>query len=140
MKIRGYRIELGEIETALLKYIGNLAHAVVVTKKIGVDFRLVAYLVPNDGVACPEPTQISQVLSQYLPEHMIPGLFVTLAELPLTPNGKLDRQRLPTPGFTTDTQTYEAPRTKNESIFCEIFASFKPEVLCKSLGESAKPL
>ena len=122
VKIRGYRIELGEIETALLKYIGNLAHAVVVTKKIGVDFRLVAYLVPNDGVACPEPTQISQVLSQYLPEHMIPGLFVTLAELPLTPNGKLDRQRLPTPGFTTDTQTYEAPRTKNESIFCEIFA------------------
>ena len=123
VKIRGYRIELGEIETALLKYVENLAHAVVIAKTIGTDLRLVAYLVPIQNMQCPEPAQIRTVLSQHLPEHMVPGLFVTIAELPLTPNGKLDRAKLPLPSAAPREQSVDAPKTANEIIFCNLFST-----------------
>jgi amino acid adenylation domain-containing protein/non-ribosomal peptide synthase protein (TIGR01720 family) len=123
VKIRGYRIELGEIETALLTHFDNLAHAVVIARTIGTDLRLVAYLAPKADRHEHDATMIKQTLSQYLPEHMIPGLFVTLPELPLTPNGKLDRNKLPLPIPSLKQANFEVARSPNEIIFCEAFAS-----------------
>ena len=123
VKIRGFRIELGEIETALLTHVDNLAHAVVMARTIGTDLRLVAYLVPTTDREVPDVTIIKQTLSRYLPEHMIPGQFVTLAELPVTPNGKLDRNKLPLPTPSLIQGNFEIARTTNEIIFCEAFAS-----------------
>jgi amino acid adenylation domain-containing protein/non-ribosomal peptide synthase protein (TIGR01720 family) len=123
VKIKGYRIELGEIETALLKHIEHLAHAVVTARTIGTDLRLVAYLVSATDKQCPDASVIREVLGRYLPEHMVPNLFVNMPELPLTPNGKLDRKRLPIPSYASQEQIFEAPRTENEHIFCQAFAS-----------------
>ncbi|MCM0036503.1 MAG: amino acid adenylation domain-containing protein [Burkholderiaceae bacterium] len=123
VKIRGFRIELGEIETALLTHIDHLAHAVVIARTIGSDLRLVAYLVPTAERHIFDAATIKQTLSQYLPEHMIPGHFVTVPELPVTPNGKLDRNKLPLPIASVTQTNFEVARTPNELIFCEAFAS-----------------
>lgn len=121
VKIRGYRIELGEIETALLNHIDGLAHAVVITKKIVNDSRLVAYLVPKSDQRPADATTIKTVLNQYLPEHMIPSHFVTIHDLPLTPNGKLDRNLLPDPTQEYLPKSLIEPKNESERIFCELF-------------------
>jgi len=123
VKIRGYRIELGEIETALLNNIDNLAHAAVIAKNIAGELRLVAYLVPNAGQTVPDYSYIKNKLSEFLPDHMVPGLFVTLDTLPLTPNGKLDRSKLPDTALNQSDTVYIAPNNQRESIFCDLFAT-----------------
>jgi amino acid adenylation domain-containing protein/non-ribosomal peptide synthase protein (TIGR01720 family) len=123
VKIRGYRIELGEIETALLNHIDDLAHAVVITKKMAEDLRLVAYLVPITDKKPVDPATIKTVLGQYLPEHMIPTTFITIDALPLTPNGKLDRSKLPEPIPEHTLKTLVEPKNERERIFCTLFES-----------------
>ena len=41
--------------------------------------------------------QLRAYLKERLPQHMVPSVWITLAELPLTHNGKIDRQGLPDP-------------------------------------------
>ena len=55
--------------------------------------QLVGFIVPRDGTATP-PETLRSFLAERLPEHMIPGRFVTLEDLPRTPAGKLDRPAL----------------------------------------------
>ncbi len=100
VKIRGFRIELGEIESRLREH-PLVAHAAVVARSVeeGGERRLVAYLVPVPGTD-PEdlaPRELKAFLAAELPEHMVPGDFVSLAALPTLPNGKLDLAALPAP-------------------------------------------
>ncbi len=109
VKIRGFRIELGEIEAALSAN-PSIAQAAVVAQN---DHRggkfLAAYLVPKESRDF-DAAQIRTALLTRLPDYMIPGSFVRLAELPLMPNGKLDRRALPAaePGIPTS-HAYEPP-------------------------------
>ncbi|MCY7297352.1 non-ribosomal peptide synthetase [Alteromonas sp. a30] len=99
VKLRGYRIELGEIE-ALLKQSDGVADAVVITD--AQQSLLFAYVVPEGGLAEDEPAQhawcqqLKQMLSQQLPEFMLPHAIMALAALPLSPSGKVDTKALPT--------------------------------------------
>jgi amino acid adenylation domain-containing protein len=118
VKLRGFRIELGEIEAALLTH-PQISQAVVVAQGEEAHKRLVAYVVS-------EATLSSQAVREYLqeklPDYMLPGVVMQLAELPLTSNGKVDRRALPTVEMMASTTTgYVAPRSGVEAALAEIW-------------------
>ena len=125
VKIRGFRIELGEIESALAK-VDGIAEAVVVARSVDGsgqgEQRLIAYLVLRQAGGEADAAVLRAVLSQSLPEYMLPSQFVVLERLPLTPNGKTDRKALPAPDMSRGGQDYVAPRTPTEQAVAAIWA------------------
>lgn len=112
VKLRGYRIELGEIEAVLLQH-GTIREAVVEVKgETSANKKLIAYLVLNAG-AKNNVSTIRQILTEQLPEYMIPAQFVFLDQMPLATSGKIDRKALPEPPTERPAleQTYRAPQT-----------------------------
>ncbi|SNX58812.1 amino acid adenylation domain-containing protein [Nitrosomonas ureae] len=119
IKIRGFRVELGEIEAQILAQTGVREVAVLAHEGHG-DLRLVAYLVPHNGVQL-SSTLLKTSLAAALPEYMIPGLFVFLEALPLNPNGKIDRKALPLPE-QYDKTDYDPPVNALEMVIAEIWS------------------
>ncbi|WP_408953367.1 amino acid adenylation domain-containing protein [Lysobacter sp. Hz 25] len=121
VKIRGFRIELGEIETKLAACDGVREAVVVAREGEGGDKRLIAYVVPQDGIEL-STARLREQLSRSLAEFMLPSAFVTLAALPLTPNGKLDRKALPAPGDdAVIRREFEAPQGEVETALAQIW-------------------
>ncbi|MDR6373311.1 amino acid adenylation domain-containing protein, partial [Chryseobacterium bernardetii] len=117
IKIRGYRIEPGEIEAALLA-LNGIRQAVVVCRvnKMGLKY-LVAYYVSENPL---DSRDISVLLSEVLPNFMVPSAYVHLKTLPVTINGKLDKNSLPEPLFTGETE-YVSPQTPLQEQLVEIY-------------------
>ncbi|MEU0398710.1 amino acid adenylation domain-containing protein [Streptomyces sp. NPDC006197] len=119
VKIRGFRIELGEIEAALLRHVDIREAVVVAHQEDDGHRRLVAHLVTDREL---QTAVVREHLSAWLPEHMIPAVFVTLDRLPLSPTGKVDRRALPSPRTVEATGTdHVAPRTGTEKLLAEIW-------------------
>jgi amino acid adenylation domain-containing protein/thioester reductase-like protein len=93
LKIRGFRVEPGEIEATLAGH--PLVHNVAVTayERDG-QRRLVAYYTARELLTT---RALREFTGRYLPEHMVPAVFVALPELPLKTNGKVDFAALPEP-------------------------------------------
>ncbi|MFJ9106249.1 phosphopantetheine-binding protein, partial [Streptomyces sp. NPDC102405] len=72
----------------------------------------------------PASADLRDHLRQWLPEHMLPGTFVTLDTLPLTANGKVDRKALPAPEVAHLRATGDtvAPRTPLEEVLAATWA------------------
>ncbi|MGH3754912.1 MAG: amino acid adenylation domain-containing protein, partial [Pseudonocardiaceae bacterium] len=119
VKVRGFRIELGEVEAVLARHPDAGQVLAVARQDRPGQQRLVAYVVPVTGHQV-ELDVLRAYAAQYLPDYMVPTLFMVLDRLPLTPNGKVDRRGLPAlqragvPG--------RGPRTPQEQILCELFA------------------
>ena len=95
VKVRGFRIELGEIEVALATH-PNIDECVVVSREDrGGEKRLAAYVVSEEDM--PGTAELRRHLQQYIPEYMLPSVFVRLDQIPLTANGKVDERSLPEP-------------------------------------------
>ena len=122
VKLRGFRIELGEIESVLMAK-GNLnATAVVLRDDAGSSPRIVAYYVEKAGNTA-TPEALRALLTEDMPEYMIPSAWVRLDRLPLSPNGKLDRAALPVPDATqTVKEDFVAPSGETEVALTKIFA------------------
>lgn len=121
VKIRGHRIECGEVSTAL-GALDGVASALVVPVPQGSTHRLVAYLVPAEGVEL-NVSELRSGLGQRLPDYMVPSAFVFLHEFPRTPNGKIDRKALPAPTATAETSAdYLAPRNATEQALCALWS------------------
>ncbi|PHM22404.1 non-ribosomal peptide synthase/polyketide synthase [Xenorhabdus ehlersii] len=121
VKLRGFRIEPGEIETRLSQCGGGREAVVLAREDEPGQKRLVAYLLPQEGVEL-MPVELRQQLAQHLADYMLPSAFVTLASFPLTPNGKLDRQALPAPDLAAVvTQSYEPPQGRIETAVAQIW-------------------
>ncbi|TXL82799.1 non-ribosomal peptide synthetase, partial [Streptomyces sp. IB2014 016-6] len=108
VKVRGHRVELGEVEEVLRRH-DQLDEAVVVAREdTSGSLRLVAYVVPakpGDVV----PAELTSHVRTWLPDFMVPSVFVGLDEFPLLPNGKIDRNALPDPEPGTGHTAYRAP-------------------------------
>jgi hypothetical protein len=96
VKIRGYRIEPAEIAAALATHPAVGPCAVVAREDEAGHLQLVAYAVPSGG-PLPGRLELRHHLSNLLPAHMVPAVFVELDSLPVTANGKLDKSALPAP-------------------------------------------
>ncbi|MBZ5490381.1 MAG: non-ribosomal peptide synthase/polyketide synthase [Acidobacteriia bacterium] len=132
IKLNGHRIEPGEIEEIIQSYPG-VHQAVVVTDQDDKDVtRLVTYVMPRVGQVV-NAVELKNHIRQKLPEAMVPGVIVEIAELPLTASGKIDRKRLPKVermsmgGADTD----KAPRTEIERYIAEIW---QQELQLTSIG------
>jgi amino acid adenylation domain-containing protein/non-ribosomal peptide synthase protein (TIGR01720 family) len=125
IKIRGYRIELGEIEEQLAGIAGVRAAVVVAREDEAGEKRLVGYVVRERGGVGAEEVgagELRRQLKQKLPEYMVPGQIVFLAELPLTANGKVDRKGLPRPeGMREEASRYVGPKGEVEEILCRVW-------------------
>ncbi|WP_298345526.1 amino acid adenylation domain-containing protein [uncultured Algibacter sp.] len=87
IKLRGLRIELGEIEKTIEKH-PDILQAIVTTDQRD---NLIAYYI---GQTTNENSIVS-ILESYLPDYMIPSLFMHVESFKLLSSGKVDRKQLP---------------------------------------------
>jgi amino acid adenylation domain-containing protein/FkbH-like protein/thioester reductase-like protein len=121
VKIRGHRIELGEIEARLIQH-DQVKEAVVLAREVGPeDKRLVAYIRPRHQGQLSAP-ELRADLAAVLPEHMVPGGFITVDRIPLTPSGKVDRQALNALEMSIPAdQRYVPPQGEIEEVLARIW-------------------
>ncbi|MDO6428137.1 amino acid adenylation domain-containing protein, partial [Thalassotalea sp. 1_MG-2023] len=94
VKLRGFRIELGEIEQVIHSVEGVTNAAVVIKNDLvnGSKREWLACYCQLDEETTSE--HVEAQICQQLPDYMIPGDFIQLAQFPLTINGKIDRKAL----------------------------------------------
>jgi amino acid adenylation domain-containing protein len=120
IKLRGFRIELEEIEAVLSRSVG--AAAVALREDIAGKPMLVGYLAQASAEGRSDEA-LRAKLAEYLPDYMIPAIWVRLDSLPMTPNGKLDRAALPAPDITApQEQAFAAPKTPLEESLASIWS------------------
>ncbi|MGP4845613.1 amino acid adenylation domain-containing protein [Marinobacter sp. 1Y8] len=114
IKVRGYRVSLGEIGHRLRRYPGvSDAHV-----QVGDDGQLIVYPLVK-GVESFDVEALRGVLTEQLPDYMVPAHIVPLAAFPLTVNGKLDRQALPAPD--RQSADFDAPQGPVEEVLAGLW-------------------
>lgn len=122
LSIRGFRVEPGEIAAALNSHPAIETSVIVGIGRSGGDRDLVAYVVTATG-ARPDPSELGEFLSAFLPEHMLPSRYVWLDSLPLTQHGKIDREALPPPiEMARDQPAGRSPETPIEAATAAVVA------------------
>ncbi len=91
LKLNGYRVDLKEIERCILN-IENIENVhVMIVKDSNDKGSLICFCKTNDLLN----TQIIRKnLKEYLPQYMIPTIYIVVEEIPLTVNGKIDTEKL----------------------------------------------
>jgi amino acid adenylation domain-containing protein len=120
IKIRGFRIEPVEIASQLVK-IPDIKEAVVIDREDNSgDTYLCAYIVGEEDM---DTGEIKDILSETLPDYMIPNCFVWIDHLPLNGHGKLIRSELPVPDLTaTAANDYVPPTNELEKKLIDIWS------------------
>ncbi|WP_342373526.1 amino acid adenylation domain-containing protein [Propioniciclava soli] len=121
VKLRGLRVELGEIEAVLVTH-PTVAGAVVSARTFGTgDVRLVGYVQPAPGAEV-DGAELGSHLRRYVPDYMVPGIWLSVAGFPLSANGKCDESKLPQPDVTPTQRTVVAPRDDLERLITGVWA------------------
>lgn len=94
VKIRGYRVELGEVEDNIMRHT-DVEQAV--TKVVENDDGLQQLCCFYKAEGTINEFDVKGALKKYLPDYMIPDLFIKMDEFFYTANGKIDRKRLEVP-------------------------------------------
>ncbi|WP_035061512.1 non-ribosomal peptide synthetase, partial [Andreprevotia chitinilytica] len=121
VKIRGFRIELAEVEQALVVIDTVAAASATVREDHRGLKKLIGYVVPKPDATL-SPKALRELLSQRLPDYMVPSAIVVLPTLPQTPSGKVDRKALPMPDEADLGIEYVAPTTPTEEALAQIWA------------------
>ncbi|MCB2311577.1 amino acid adenylation domain-containing protein [Clostridium tagluense] len=119
VKIRGFRVEIEEIENRLLNH-DDIKECVVLAKECEDGNKyLSAYLSWKRELTV---LQLREYLSKYLPDYMIPSLYIYVDQIPLTSNGKIDRRRLEQIKENVSLGSeYEEPRNDIEKKLVDIW-------------------
>jgi len=120
VKLRGHRIELGEIEAVLNQHEQVRQAVVVARESSNAEVRLVGYVVAEKTV---DVGELRRMLSERLPDYMLPSFLVVIDELPLTRNGKVDISALPPPEAARPSadEHYIAPRNEIEETITRVW-------------------
>lgn len=94
VKIRGNRIEIGEVESRIRLFEGVDDVVLDALEMEDGHLALCAFVVASREL---EVTLLKNYLADFLPEVMIPSLFIQIDKIPLTATGKVDRAALPKP-------------------------------------------
>ena len=113
-------MEPGEVEAAIGTH-PAVREAAVAVRGEGAERRLVAYVVPADGVRRLTGRSCGRTWPRSLPEYMVPAAWVVLEALPLTPSGKVDRRALPEPDAAAAAAARVPPRTPAEELVAGIW-------------------
>ena len=132
VKLRGFRIELGEIEAQLSKH-KVVETSVVMVQGEGASQKIVAYIILDSGfnkVAGESEAELkhklTNMLTDVLPDYMLPSSYCFLDELPLTSNGKVDKSSLPEIEHgNASNNHYVSPKNDTQKQLC----SFWEEIL-----------
>jgi tyrocidine synthetase III len=122
VKIRGFRIEINEIEKTLISHPGIKEVAVFYKKENPPGKQLIAFMVFNpdvdlaDGYLC----QLQSFLGHWLPDYMIPSVYMKVDRLPVNLSGKIDKEALPIPQYPLNPVEYAAPETVTEQKIVDI--------------------
>ncbi|MFJ5104713.1 amino acid adenylation domain-containing protein [Streptomyces sp. NPDC088554] len=131
VKIRGHRVEPAEVLTALTALPGVRDAAVVPRRDRHGEVEFVAYVVPE--TPADDLRRLRATLSAELPDHLVPGHWVSLERLPVNASGKLDRGRLPEPAPADEARGADAePTTRLEKSLHELW--------CDELGAHQVPV
>lgn len=98
VKIRGFRIELGEVQNKILS-MDYIDSAFVTSFSHNNTEHLAAY-VTFDKNHIAQEFDIKEQLVKYLPDYMIPSVFIPIDYWPMTSNGKIDIKALPEPNLS----------------------------------------
>ncbi|HET8841977.1 MAG TPA: amino acid adenylation domain-containing protein, partial [Ktedonobacteraceae bacterium] len=130
VKLRGYRIELGEIETVLDQH-EQVQQSVVVLQGEQEHRQLVAYVVRQSEQAGAQltATALRGWLKENVPDYMIPGQMVFVQEFPHTANGKVDRRRLGSLPWPTESVGQTQEGRQLETPLQELVAQTWKQVL-----------
>jgi amino acid adenylation domain-containing protein/non-ribosomal peptide synthase protein (TIGR01720 family) len=94
VKINGFRIEPDEIRNSLLKHTAVRDAIITVGEDEGGNKFICAYVVKQDEIS---GNDLKVLLLEYLPQYMIPNLFIEIDKIPMTVTGKIDKAGLPKP-------------------------------------------
>ncbi|WP_082920772.1 MULTISPECIES: non-ribosomal peptide synthetase [unclassified Rhodococcus (in: high G+C Gram-positive bacteria)] len=98
VKVRGRRIELGEIDSVLYGHPSVEFATTLVRDLANGSPALVSYVKLHTGILDSDAS-IERLLTQKLPEYMVPVVVIRLDAVPLTTNKKVNRGALPAPTF-----------------------------------------
>ena len=116
VKIRGQRIELGEIEAVLHEH-PEVSQAAVTVHGDGAGVSLTGYLAPQSVAVA----DVEAFCRRRLPDYMVPGRWMLLAEMPTTASGKVDRRGLPEPAPASAASEQDSPDSGMEKFLAEVW-------------------
>ena len=116
VKINGQRVETQEIEAIICKMEEIASCAVKAFTDENGQTYLVAYYVEKAAIPV---EKLRKVLTEKIPEYMVPRFFKKLAAMPVNVNGKLDRKALLPPDISDYKEGYIAPADEVEKAICE---------------------
>ena len=124
IKINGNRIEPGEIEVAAQELFGIKYAIAKGFEENGRAFVVLYYLNSESAsfFASKSPEELSGMLSQRLPQYMLPTYYVGLDEIPLLSNGKTSRKDLKSPAVKLQLADYVPPETDLQKRICNEMA------------------
>lgn len=88
IKIRGYRVEPDEVATCMKKWVEE---AIVLTRERSGNYQLIAFYTSDQEW---NNSEWNTMLSQWLPDYMIPIAFIKMKQWPVNANGKIDAKKL----------------------------------------------
>ncbi|TQV77359.1 amino acid adenylation domain-containing protein [Aliikangiella marina] len=133
IKFHGFRIDSNEVEAYLDRLNGVVMSCLNLSESNSGNLYLVAYLKIDRAFSAVDELELRQLkgkyikearqqLAVYLPEYMIPNVFVFMDDFPVTNSGKIDKKNLPVPEQEDlQLEEYVAPISETQVKLAELW-------------------